>query len=116
MDSEDDEFPLYVVVDPNLERQFGMPGGIPRINPPGMKPLLAVFTDEDLAKRFCEDLRRPDVQPHVVRRPEEMLLIAEFFQKSGIDEVARDISFHPPTIQTMSMASFIAALHRSCGQ
>jgi hypothetical protein len=39
MVTEDDEFPLYVVVDPNLDKQFGMPGGIPRINPPGMKPL-----------------------------------------------------------------------------
>jgi hypothetical protein len=116
MVTEDDEFPLYVVVDPNLEKQFGMPGGIPRINPPGMKPLLAVFTDEDLAKRFCEDLRRPEVKPRAVQRPEEMLLIAEFFQKSGIDEVARDTSFHPPTIQTTSIASFIAALRRSCSQ
>jgi hypothetical protein len=112
---EDDEFPVFVIVDPKLESQFGMPGGIPRINPPGMKPLLTIFTDEDLARRFCEDLRRPDVTPPPIERPQDLLAIAEHFQKSGVDEVARDISFHPPTLQTTSMASLIAALRRSCG-
>jgi hypothetical protein len=112
---EDDEFPLFVLVDAKLDKQFGLPGGVPRINPPGMKPLLVIFTDEDLAKRFCEDLRRPDVTPQAIRSPKDLLPIAEFFQNSGIQEVARDLSFHPPTIQTTSMASFIGALRRGAG-
>lgn len=113
--TEDDESPFFVLVDPKLDRQFGLAGGVPRINPPGMKPLLAIFTDDDLAKRFCEDLRRPDVTPQAISSPKDMLAIAEFFQTSGIQEVARDLSFHPPTIQTTSIASFITALRPSSG-
>ena len=109
----DDEFPLFVIVDKDLEKKLGMPGGVPRLNGPGMKPLLTVFTDEDLAKRLCEDLRSPTLHPRAIQTPQEMLEIAEAFQKAGIEDVSRDISFHPPTNQTTSIESFIASLHRA---
>jgi len=112
MVNENDEFPLYVVVDPKLESQFGLEGGIMKIHPPGMDPVMAIFTDEDLARRFCEDLRRPDAIAQPIYRLEDMLRIAEFFRNNGVDNVARDISFHPPTIQTTSMAIFIDSIRR----
>ena len=57
------DYPLWTLYDEALATKFGMPGGVPRINPPGMEPMLVVFTDQDLARRFVEALRRPDVRP-----------------------------------------------------
>jgi hypothetical protein len=102
------DYPVWTLYDEALAKKHGMPGGVPRINPPGMKPVLAIFTDEDLAKRFIEDLRRPDVKPLALQHPRDLLAVAEHFEKAGVEHVAIDISFHPPGMQLHPIREFIS--------
>src|SRR5690349_12077699 len=88
------DYPLWTLYDAALAK-LGMPSGVPQINPRGMPPLLAVFTDADLAERFITALGRPDVKPLALRNPKAVLDVAEHFQKAGVQHVAIDISAHP---------------------
>jgi hypothetical protein len=106
------DYPLWTLYDEALDKKLGMPGGVPRINPPGKPPLLAIFTDADLARRFIEDLRRPDVQPLALPNPKAVLVIAEHFQKEGVQYVGIDISFHPPGMQIHPIGEFIEDVRR----
>jgi hypothetical protein len=106
------DYPLWTLYDSALDKRLGMPGGVPLINPPGMGTLLAVFTDADLAKRFIEDLRRPDVIPLALREPKALLKIVEYFQQRGVANVGIDISFHPPGMQLHPIGEFIDDIRR----
>jgi hypothetical protein len=106
------DYPLWTLYDEALAKKLGMPGGVPRINPPGMGPLVAIFTDVDLAKRFIEDLRRPDVTPLALPNPKAVLAVAEHFQKAGVEHVGLDISFHPPSMQIHPIGEFIDDVRR----
>jgi hypothetical protein len=108
------DYPLWTLHDKALEKKLGMPGGVPRIDPPGMEPMLAVFTDADLAERFARALGRPDVVPMALRNPQAALAVAEFFQKEGVKYVGIDISFQPnsASLQLRSIGEFIDDVRR----
>lgn len=106
------DYPLWTLYDEALDKRLGMPGGVPKINPPGMKPMLAIFTDPDLAQRFIDDLQRPDTKPLALPTPKAVLMIAEYFQKSGVENVGIDISFHPPGMQLHPIEEFIDDVRR----
>jgi hypothetical protein len=104
------DYPLWTLYDAALGQGKA---GIPQINGPNMEPFLAIFTDVDLAKRFIEDLRRPDVEPVALREPKAVLAILEHFQQKGIKHVGLDFSFHPGGVHLHPIGEFIEDVRRS---
>ncbi len=106
------DYPLWTLYDEALAQRLGMPDGIPILNPPGVGTMLPLFTDVDLAQRFIEDARRPDVTPLAIREPLGLLAIVEHFQRKGIQHVGIDLSLHPGGVQLHPIGDFIAEQRR----
>ena len=107
------DYPLWTLYSEELDKKFGMPGGVPQVNPPEMKPLLAVFTDQELAQRFIDKVGWPGVVPLALPNPEAVLKVAEHFLGKGVEDVGIDISFHAVlTFQLHPITEFIEDVRR----
>jgi hypothetical protein len=103
------DYPLWTLHDEALEKKRGIggKGGIPQINFPKIGAVLAIFTDVDLANRFLEEAGGPVMSPVALRKPEDLLSIAEHFQREGVEYVAIDISVKPPGAVLHPIGEFI---------
>lgn len=111
-DEHQDEFPLFVIVDENMDKDVGIPASVQQLNM-GDTPALAFFTDEALAQDFCKIMGQPALRPKAVEAPQIMLGIAKGFQSQGTKEVTRNPT-RDPRIAVLDIETFIVALHRAC--
>ncbi len=106
------DYPLWTLVDETLHNTLGMPGGVPKINFPTKGPVLAIFTDLDLAERFLRETQHGSVKPLALLIPEAVLKIAEYFEKAGVKLVAIDIGVNPPSAHLYPIEEFLDDVRR----
>ena len=86
-----DAFDLPVWV---LDRE-GAPGNAPRVKSADHGEVLAMFTDEYLAKRFIEDGQRPGVTTFEIGAKSVLLGLLDIAQESGVQYVGIDCPAGP---------------------
>jgi hypothetical protein len=83
------------------------------VTAPGVGPVLTLFTDDDLARRFAEDIRLGGVAPLPIPDRAALIEHVERAMSRGVGHVAVDVSFHPPSGQLHPAAAFLADIRNS---
>jgi hypothetical protein len=91
--SHDDFFctlPVWTVIDPEEFKQAGVPASIKLLNSPKFGLLLGLFTDEDLALRFIEDVGLTGRTTFKISAKEQLLDTLSSFKVIGVKYVGID--------------------------
>jgi len=89
------EFPVWSVVDEAIFRRDGLIPALPKLFTPEDGAIFALFTDDDLAKRFVERLPLPGKVPVKLITPGALRVILTELQCMGCKNVGIDPSTTP---------------------
>ncbi len=90
------DYPFWTIKSLDLERQHGPEFAVPQMNCPGGPSVLAIFSDDDMAQRFIDDIRLPNCEPLIIPTAADMLELVDAFRKDGVKHVGYEIWFRPP--------------------
>ncbi|MFL5339886.1 MAG: hypothetical protein ACJ8F7_07025 [Gemmataceae bacterium] len=83
------------------------------IGHPHAGPMVPIFTDEDLSRRFIEDFNGPrDVQPLALPSPQALLAVLGYQLNNGAKFVGVDYNFKRDSAQLHEIREFIGDVNR----